>query len=272
MLAKDVRWFDDWYAIERIAPGIHAIGEPKYHQCNWSYLIEGETRALLFDTGPGLRDIGAVVATLTEKPVTALPSHMHFDHVGNLHRFPDLAFADLPQLRGLEVDGQIGDPGDHYLGEEENLTWKPVRVARWIKPGSIIDLGGRQLELLHTPGHSPDSVSLHLAGEHFFFASDFVYPGELFAQVPHADLDAYLCTAEALAGQLAEDAVILCAHGKPDGAGLHRAPRLGRSDIADLAAALSALKASGQVHETWPVSQQMTLIASPAAFLAWQRG
>ena len=35
----DVRWFDDWYAIEEIAPGLFAIGEPKYHQINWNYLI-----------------------------------------------------------------------------------------------------------------------------------------------------------------------------------------------------------------------------------------
>ena len=44
MLAEGVRWFDDWFAIETIAPGVHAIGEPRFHQVNWNYLIEGQQR------------------------------------------------------------------------------------------------------------------------------------------------------------------------------------------------------------------------------------
>ena len=92
------RWFDDWYATEQIAEGVTAIGEPHYHQVNWNYLIEGQTRALLFDTGPGIRNIAPVVESLTSKPLTVLPSHMHFDHTGNLHRFSNIAMADLPIL------------------------------------------------------------------------------------------------------------------------------------------------------------------------------
>ena len=61
MLAEGVRWFDDWFAIENIAPGVHAIGEPRFHQINWNYLIEGSAPRLLFDTGPGVRDISEVV-------------------------------------------------------------------------------------------------------------------------------------------------------------------------------------------------------------------
>jgi glyoxylase-like metal-dependent hydrolase (beta-lactamase superfamily II) len=96
MLAQGVRWFDDWFAIGNNASGIHAIGEPRFHQINWNYLIEGRHTALLFDTGPGVRDISEVVRSLTKLPVIALPSHLHFDHTGNLHRFPHIALADLP--------------------------------------------------------------------------------------------------------------------------------------------------------------------------------
>jgi hypothetical protein len=99
MLAQGVRRFDDWFAIENIAPGVHAIGEPRFHQINWNYLIEGQHTALLFDTGPGVRDISEVVRTLTKLPLIALPSHLHFDHTGNLHRFQNIALADLPVLR-----------------------------------------------------------------------------------------------------------------------------------------------------------------------------
>src|SRR3954451_12381975 len=116
MLAPDVRWFDEWYAVEEIAPGIHAIGEPRYHQLNWNYLIAGKERALLFDTGPGLHDIAPVAASLTELPVTAMPSHLHYDHTGNLHRFSNLAMADLPVLRACELDGLVYATDDLYRG------------------------------------------------------------------------------------------------------------------------------------------------------------
>jgi hydroxyacylglutathione hydrolase len=105
MLAKDVRWFDDWYAIEEVAAGVFAIGEPLYHWFNWSYLIEGKDFALLFDTGPGIRNIAPVVASLTSKPLIVLPSHMHFDHTGNLCQFPHIAMTDLTVLRACERDG-----------------------------------------------------------------------------------------------------------------------------------------------------------------------
>ena len=82
MLSDGVRWFDDWFAIEEAAPGVIAIGEPRFHQINWNYLILGTKRAVLFDTGPGVRDISKVVRALTTLPVTAMPSHMHFDHTG----------------------------------------------------------------------------------------------------------------------------------------------------------------------------------------------
>ena len=103
MLAQGVRWFDDWFAIENIAPGVHAIGEPRFHQINWNYLIEGQHTALLFDTGPGVRDISEVVRTLTKLPVIALPSHLHFDHTGNLHRFQDIALGRSACSEGLHA-------------------------------------------------------------------------------------------------------------------------------------------------------------------------
>ncbi len=269
-LAPHVRWHDDWYAIETISDGIHAIGEPRYHQISWSYLIEGSKSALMFDTGPGLRDIRAVAESLTALPIIAFPSHLHFDHTGNLHRFDKIALTDLPVLRQSTNDGLFHAPDDLYLGAWENMTWTPISIAHWWPVGHVIDLGRRWLEIVHTPGHSPDSISILDRQSNILFAADFVYPGELYAQVPGANLDDYLATAEVLLPELNADTLILCAHGKPDGQERHAAPRLSVNDIMDLRSSLSTLRASGVRPEAYPVNARMTLLANDAAFAAWQ--
>jgi len=270
MLAPGVVWHDDWFAVEEVATGVIAIGEPRFHQTNWNYLILGKRRALMFDTGPGVRNISSVVRSLTTLPVMALPSHMHFDHTGGLAGFGNIALADLPLLRGCLQDGWLLPHQDLYLGHLEGMTWTPVKPAHWLAVGSEIDLGGRSLRLIHTPGHSPDSVSLHDQAGDLLFAADFVYPGSLYAQIVNADLEAYLSSAEALLPRISESTVVLAAHGAPDAEHLHRAPRLARSDIADLAQSLRRLKASGEQPAQWPVNDRMNLLLSSGAFRSWQ--
>ena len=132
MLAESVQWFYDWFAIENIAPGVQAIGEPRFHQINWNYLIEGRHTALLFDTGPGVRDISEVVRSLTKLPLIVLPSHLHFDHSGNLHRFQNIALPDLPVLRACMRDGMLHATDDLFRGFLEGMVWKPVKISELV--------------------------------------------------------------------------------------------------------------------------------------------
>jgi hydroxyacylglutathione hydrolase len=265
-MSNRFRWFDDWFALEDIAPGVTAIGEPLYHQVNWNYLIEGEDRALLFDTGPGVRNIVPVVESLTQKPLTVLPSHMHYDHTGNLHRFSTIAIADLLTLRACMVDGLLHASDDLYLGHYEDMVWKPVAVSQWLPIGHQIDLGGAALEIIHTPGHSPDSISLWNREHNFLLAADFIYPGPLYAQVPGANLKDYLGAANHLLATIDPETRIFSAHGGED----QRAPHMTTSDVVDLANALEALKTSMQTPENSVINAKMTLLANNAAFAPWQ--
>jgi glyoxylase-like metal-dependent hydrolase (beta-lactamase superfamily II) len=86
-LADGLSWEDGWFATGQLDDGTLAIGEPAYHQRNWSYLIADGDEALLFDTGSGRRPIAPLVARHAGgASVTAFPSHMHFDHLGGIGR------------------------------------------------------------------------------------------------------------------------------------------------------------------------------------------
>jgi hydroxyacylglutathione hydrolase len=167
-------------------------------------------------------------------------------------------------------DGVLHATDDLFRGFREGMVWKPVKVSEWWPIGKRIDLGGRQLDLLYTPGHSPDSVSLYDRDTRILFAADFIYPGPLYAQTPGANLADYLATTHALQLQIDDQARIFCAHGAPDDEGLHRAPLMNNQDISDLQNTLIGLKDSGEMPAETMINARMTLLAGKAAFASWQ--
>jgi glyoxylase-like metal-dependent hydrolase (beta-lactamase superfamily II) len=272
MAKQDIRWFDDWYAIEEIAPGLFAIGEPKYQWLNWNYLIVGRDRALLFDTGPGLRDITPVVASLTDRPVTVLLSHLHFDHSANFHRFDDAALPDLSILRVCERDGLFHAPEEMYLACDAHTAWVPHAVRQWWPIGHRIDLGGTELEIIATPGHSPESISLHDRRRDVLLAADFPYFGDLYAQTPGASLPVYLASAEALLDRLAPGTLILAAHGEE---GTQHAPKMSLQDLCDLATGLRAVRddamsPAGEDPDRYVINERLGLLAGPESYGSWR--
>jgi hydroxyacylglutathione hydrolase len=263
-LAEPLHWMGDYYAVADLGEASYAIGEPRYGQCNFSYLILGSERALLFDTGPGIRNIQEVVRKLTSLPVIALPSHLHFDHDGNLDKFGDVALPDLPALRDQVREGKFVLGFEQFLGFVEGLKRPSFSVTRWIAPGSEIDLGDRRLRLLSVPGHTPDSVVLVDRQTDRLFAGDFIYPSDIYAFLPGANLRDYARSAHRVLGELDDGSVVYGAHGcdQLPNVGL---PVLTRSDVADLEKALIAASSGGGGRgiypREFPVNAKMKLLA-----------
>ena len=203
---------DPVVAVEDLGEGTFAIGEPRYYQQNYSYLIVGTTRALLFDSGSGTRDVSSVVGRLTRLPVTVMVSHLHFDHFGGIAPFEHVALIDLPETRA-DMSGSFFRPGRYeYMGLVDGRAAPSIRVGEWLAPGSIIELGGRSVRVLSTPGHTPTSVALFDAQNKWLFIGDFIYPTTLYAFLPGASLSAYQATAKMLLDTLPSDAVLWTAH------------------------------------------------------------
>ena len=145
------------FTVPKLSATLYALGEPDYYQANYSYLVVGEDEALMFDFGASQTpEVLDVIRSITDKPVTLLPSHLHFDHVGSLNAFPTIALVDLPFTQAFKgADGLYHVPDLVYLGRLDEMNLEPFKVDRLVKPGETIDLGGVTLQVISTPGHTP---------------------------------------------------------------------------------------------------------------------
>ena len=263
-LAKG-RMVDDYFAVEDLGSGTLAIGEPRYYQQNYSYLIVGEKRALLFDSGSGTRDISGVVASLTRLPVTVMVSHLHFDHLGGIGPFDHVAMIDLPQTRADVADGRFSPTRYEYLGLIDRRTAPSMRVTEWLVPGAVVDLGGRSLTVLTTPGHTESSSALFDPASRRLYIGDYVYPTMLYAFLPGASLSSYQQTAQRLLATLPADTVLWTAHCCRKNEDVS-APWLDMTDLRDVDTALRGVlagttKSTGFYPRVFPLNGQMTVAA-----------
>jgi glyoxylase-like metal-dependent hydrolase (beta-lactamase superfamily II) len=217
---------DDWFEVYRIRPGVFAIYEPHQFEEVISYLILGSNRALLFDTGMGIGKISDVTARLTKLPITVLNSHTHFDHTGGNPEFSDIFDEDTPFTRTNEK-GQSNVYSRDALAPERicghlppgvqpnSYSIRPFHVAHRVADGEHIHLGNRELEVIFTPGHTPDSLSLLDRKHGLLFTGDTFYPGPIYLFTPETDFDAYTKSVARLAKLAPKLELLLPAHNVP---------------------------------------------------------
>ena len=117
------------------------------------YLIEGETQALLIDAGTKMPNLDKAVATLTDKPVLVALTHAHGDHAGAIDCFSEMFINP--------ADSNLLKNQTNYKGE-----------VRYLSDGLTIDLGGRQIEVMYTPGHTSGSTTFFDKHRHYGFSGD----------------------------------------------------------------------------------------------------
>lgn len=219
-----------WFKVYSVAPSVYAIMEPRQYEAVTAFLVVGTKRAILFDSGLGVAKIGDVVAKLTALPVTVLNSHTHFDHVGGNHEFTDVRNLDVPFSKA-NARGDVGQElleyakdtlaEDRVCGElPPGVTSRVYATPTWqatatVKDGEKFDLGDRTLEVLQTPGHTPDSMCLLDAANGLLFTGDTFYKGEVFLWAPETDVAGYATSIDRLVKLAPGLKLLLPAHGPP---------------------------------------------------------
>jgi glyoxylase-like metal-dependent hydrolase (beta-lactamase superfamily II) len=194
----------DWYRLERKADDITLIAEPyiqEFYRCN-AWHVRGRDRDMLVDSGMGVVSLREWVPLVTERRLTAVASHTHFDHIGCHHEFDDRCVHPL-EAEIMADPTRAATLADPYVTDEIFDMLPPLPYAstdyavqaapatRLLEDGDEIDLGDRHFEVIHTPGHSPGGIALWEAATATLFSGDIVYDGPLIEDTYHANAEDY---------------------------------------------------------------------------------
>jgi len=212
-----------WFERKSLGGGLTLLREPHAHpllRCNvWH--VSGRDRDLLVDTGLGVSSLREEIADLLDKPLVALATHIHYDHVGSFHEFETrcmhrleapqmadyrefcaLATSALPKALLADLE-DMGMParGDALIDalprsdfDLRSFRTRSARPTRELDAGDVIDLGDRHYEVLHLPGHSPGCIGLWEARSGTLFSGDAIYDGPLLDELPESEISDYVET------------------------------------------------------------------------------
>jgi glyoxylase-like metal-dependent hydrolase (beta-lactamase superfamily II) len=234
----------EWFHVQTLADGVWQLTEPG-HVAFW--LVAGADRAVLIDTGCGFVPLAPLVRSLVgELPVSVLQTHHHVDHVGGSHEFDDVRIhaAGVEGLAAGLTPERLEGYREYALAQESAAvvyadldrrffhlqrdehkprplppcvldgTWSiaGVQATGTLSDGEVVDLGGRSLLALHTPGHSPADLSFELVGEGQLFGGDTVNTGPVYVQNPDSSVAQLRASLARLAERSAQYSRVFCCH------------------------------------------------------------
>jgi hydroxyacylglutathione hydrolase len=149
------------------------------------YLVEGSEKAVLIDAGTKIADLDKIVASLTKKPIMLVVTHAHPDHTGSaIDYFPELYINPA-------------DAASPFLASYKGKV-------RELKDGEIIDLGGRALEVVFTPAHTPGSTTFVDKKAGYGFSGDSFGSGNLLLSGTFSTL---LATCQKMSAMMQKDGI-----------------------------------------------------------------
>ena len=186
-----------WHTVAQVEENVYRISEPlgaiepRFEVTTVNmYLVVGQDRAVLIDSGMGIGEVTTEIGKLTPQPCAVLNTHYHWDHIGANSHFSECAIhEDEVELVAQEPDmGSVREAMQssaarallpaHFNPTTYRLIPKPATHV--LHDHDKIDLGGRELRVLHTPGHSPGHVAYLDEANGILFTGDAAYQGPLF--------------------------------------------------------------------------------------------
>ncbi len=188
---------DDWFTVEKIDAQTFVISEYKHWEETHCYLLCGQEKALLIDTGLGVSNIRKIVDSLTELPVMAVTTHIHWDHIGGHRYFDHIAVHELEKdwlavkfpiplqvVKNNLTKFSCDFPAEFELDAYRIFQGEPQRI---LSDGDWLNLGNRNIQVIHTPGHSPGHCCFYEPDRGYLFSGDLIYKGCLDAFYPSTD-------------------------------------------------------------------------------------
>lgn len=159
---------------ERISPTTTRIRAPGFELM---YLVEGEEKAALIDTGSGLGLLRACVEKLTDKPIIVLLTHGHVDHAMGAGEFEEVYMNHADDYiyvqhatEEFRQDGLFLCP--QKVDEGEFIPAKDLSEIRQMAGGDSFDLGGIHIDIYDLSGHTKGSVVMLIREERVLLLGD----------------------------------------------------------------------------------------------------
>jgi len=194
-----------WFGAIPLPGDVIAFYEDWHEQCGCCFLILGKEKALMWDTGLGIGNLRAEVEQYTDLPVIVLNSHDHFDHIGGNSAFDEVWCYDLPSavlhLTNGPTETEVEEVQDRANSIAVLMNKFGIQIPEKIpgkaptgtvRDGQVIDLGGRELEVIHTPGHQPSCIMLLDRANKLLFTGDMFYPGPMYCMFDDSSFPDYV--------------------------------------------------------------------------------